>query len=83
MKAVSADLTGSDLAGSTWYGADMRDANLSNTNLTPDNNTVAVKMAKDSDFQHNAITIIEQLDLQPLQKQFIKSRWLRLVVQLE
>ncbi len=49
----------------------------------PDNNTVAVKRDQDSDFQQNAITIIDQLDLQPLQKQFIKSRWLRQVIELE
>lgn len=49
----------------------------------PDNNTVAVKKAQDSDFQQNAITIIDQLDLQPLQKQFIKGRWLRQVIDLE
>jgi len=50
---------------------------------TPENKTLTLNIGNDYNFLENVIAIIEQLDLEPLQKQFMTHRWLQQVIQLE
>ena len=50
---------------------------------TPENKNLSIKIGKNANFEQHAIAIIEQLNLEPLQKQFIKYRWLQQVMKLE